>query len=74
MWPELQVPLLPRISIFHALNHKAVGRRYAANCDANYEDLNLIICHLGGGISVAAHRKGRAVDVNNALDGEGPFA
>jgi butyrate kinase len=67
-------PLLPRISIFHALNHKAVGRRYAANCDANYEDLNLIICHLGGGISVAAHRKGRAVDVNNALDGEGPFS
>jgi butyrate kinase len=67
-------PLLPRISIFHALNHKAVGRRYAADCDANYEDLNLIICHLGGGISVAAHRKGRAVDVNNALDGEGPFS
>ena len=54
MWPELQVPSLAAYFNFHALNHKAVGRRYAANCDANYEDLNLIICHLGGGISVAA--------------------
>ena len=48
--------------------------RYAAEIGREYEDLNLIICHMGGGISVAAHEKGRAVDANNALDGEGPFS
>lgn len=67
-------PLLPRVSIFHALNHKAIARRYAREHGAKYEELNLIICHLGGGISVAAHRQGKVVDVNNALDGEGPFS
>lgn len=67
-------PLLPRVSIFHALNHKAIARRYAHEHGANYEELNLIVCHLGGGISVAAHCQGRVVDVNNALDGEGPFS
>ncbi|WP_071147751.1 butyrate kinase [Bacteroides ihuae] len=67
-------PLLPRVSIFHALNHKAVARRYAKENGAVYENLNLIICHLGGGISVAVHRSGKAVDVNNALDGDGPFS
>ncbi|MDR1591447.1 MAG: butyrate kinase [Prevotellaceae bacterium] len=66
-------PLFPRISIFHALNQKAIARRYAADCGKRYEDLNLVIAHLGGGISVGAHRKGRAVDVNNAL-GYGPFS
>ena len=67
-------PLLPRVSIFHALNHKAVARRYARDEQVKYEEQNLIICHLGGGITVAAHKKGRVVDVNNGLDGEGPFA
>ncbi|MGL5261244.1 MAG: butyrate kinase [Bacteroides sp.] len=67
-------PLLPRISIFHALNQKAIARRHAAEHDKRYEDLNLIVCHLGGGISVGAHQKGRVVDVNNVLDGEGPFS
>lgn len=67
-------PVLPRVSIFHALNHKAVARRYAREQGVKYEEQNLIVCHLGGGISVAAHRKGRVVDVNNALDGEGPFS
>lgn len=67
-------PLLPRVSIFHALNHKAIARRYAQEHGVKYEEQNLIICHLGGGISVAAHRQGRVVDVNNALDGEGPFS
>ena len=67
-------PLLPRVSIFHALNHKAIARRYAREHGVKYEEQNLIICHLGGGISVAAHRQGRVVDVNNALDGEGPFS
>ncbi|NDV82209.1 butyrate kinase [Bacteroides sp. 51] len=67
-------PLLPRVSIFHALNHKAIARRYAREHGVKYEEQNLIVCHLGGGISVAAHRQGRVVDVNNALDGEGPFS
>lgn len=67
-------PLLPRVSIFHALNQKAIARRYAKENGCKYEDLNLIVCHLGGGISVAAHRKGKVADVNNALDGEGPIA
>ena len=68
------IPEIERISIFHALNSKAVSRKYAASIGKHYEDLNLIICHLGGGISVGAHHNGRAIDVNNALDGEGPFS
>lgn len=63
-----------RISIFHALNHKAVARIYAQKVGKRYEDLNLIIAHMGGGISVGAHQRGRVIDVNNALDGEGPFS
>lgn len=67
-------PELPRISIFHALNQKAVARRYAKEHNKPYNELNLIIAHLGGGITVGAHKKGRVVDVNNGLDGEGPFS
>ena len=67
-------PLMPRITIWHALNQKAIARRFAAERHCHYEDLNLIICHLGGGISIAAHQHGRAIDANNALDGEGPFS
>ncbi len=67
-------PLMNRICIWHALNQRAIARRYAAEVGREYEDLNLIICHMGGGISVAAHDHGRAVDANNALDGEGPFS
>ena len=67
-------PLMPRICIWHALNQRAIARRYARGIGKEYEDLNLIICHLGGGISVAAHEKGKAIDANNALDGEGPFS
>ena len=67
-------PLMPRIAIWHALNQRAIARRYARGIGKEYEDLNLIICHLGGGISVAAHEHGRAIDANNALDGEGPFS
>ena len=63
-----------RQSIWHALNQRAIARRYAKEHGKRYEDLNLIVAHLGGGISVAAHEHGRAVDVNNALDGEGPFS
>lgn len=67
-------PLMNRICIWHALNQKAIARRFAQEIGRRYEDLNLIVCHLGGGISVAAHDHGRAVDANNALDGEGPFS
>lgn len=67
-------PLMPRITTWHALNQRAVARRFAAERGQRYEDLDLIICHLGGGISVGAHRHGRCIDVNNALDGEGPFS
>lgn len=67
-------PLMPRVTIWHALNQKAIARRYAKEQGKRYEDLDLIICHLGGGISVAAHHRGRAIDANNALDGEGPFS
>ena len=66
-------PDFQRISIFHALNQKSTARTYAHSRGMEYEDLNLIIAHLGSGISVGAHKKGRVIDVNNGLDGEGPF-
>jgi butyrate kinase len=68
------MPLIERTSIFHALNHKAIGREVAKDHEKKYEELNLIIAHLGGGISVAVHQKGRVIDVNNALDGDGPMS
>lgn len=68
------MPEIPRISIFHALNQKAVARRAAAEMNKHYDECNFVVAHLGGGISVGAHLKGRVVDVNNALDGEGPFS
>ena len=67
-------PELPRISIFHALNHKAVARKAAAKLGKAYSEVNLIVAHLGGGISIASHKRGKVVDVYNALDGEGPFS
>ncbi len=67
-------PELPRTSIFHALNQKAVAKRYAKETGVNYEDLNLIVVHMGGGVSVGAHRDGKVVDVFNALDGDGAFS
>ncbi len=67
-------PKFVRHSIFHALNQKAIARKYAKSVDKPYHELNLIIAHLGGGISVGAHKKGRVIDVNNALDGDGPFS
>lgn len=65
---------IERKAIWHALNQKAVARLVAKDVGRPYDKLNLIVVHLGGGISVAAHRKGRVVDVNNALNGDGPFA
>lgn len=74
-------PHLPRITTWHALNQRAIGRRFAADWSRQhpdtpkkYEDMDLIIVHLGGGISIGAHHHGRCIDVNNAFDGEGPFS
>jgi butyrate kinase len=67
-------PLFKRVSIFHALNQKAIARSYARSIQKTYEELNLIVAHLGGGISVGVHQKGLVIDVNQALDGEGPMS
>ncbi|GAA3725397.1 butyrate kinase [Salinicoccus jeotgali] len=63
-----------RKSIFHALNQKAVARKYAYSIGRNYEDINVIVCHMGGGITVGAHAHGRVIDVNDGLAGEGPMS
>jgi butyrate kinase len=74
-WARLSgVPDIRRRSIFHALNHKYSARLAARELGRSYESVNLIVCHLGGGISIGVHRQGRVVDVNNALNGEGPIA
>lgn len=67
-------PLFEKKSIFHALNQKAVARLFAKDTHQHYEDLNLIVCHMGGGITVGAHKNGKVVDVNNGYDGNGPFS
>lgn len=67
------MPEIPRISILHALNQKAIARKAALDLGKKYEKLNFIVAHLGGGISVGVHYKGKVIDVNNALNGEGPF-
>lgn len=68
------VPELPRTSVFHALNQKAVAKRYAKEVGKNYEALRLIVVHMGGGVSVGAHVDGKVIDVFNALDGDGAFS
>ncbi|WP_087971629.1 butyrate kinase [Oceanobacillus rekensis] len=67
------IPEISRRSIFHALNHKAAARKAATTLQATYEKLNLIIIHMGRGITIGAHHLGRVIDVNNGLDGDGPF-
>ena len=66
--------LIERKSIFHALNQKAVARRVAKELGKNYKDLNLIVTHMGGGITVGVHKQGKVIDVNNGLHGDGPFS
>lgn len=66
--------LFRKRSIFHALNQKAVARRWAKEQGKTYGEVNLIVAHLGGGVSVGLHQHGKVVDVNNALNGEGPFS
>lgn len=68
------LPEFKRQSLFHALNQKAIARRAASDLGKQITNCNLIVAHLGGGISIGAHLHGRVVDVNNALDGEGPFS
>lgn len=62
-----------RSTIFHALNQKEVAYQYAKSIGKKYDELNLIVVHLGSGITIGAHKHGKVVDVNNALNGEGPF-
>jgi butyrate kinase len=68
------LPEIERKSFSHALSLKSAARRAARDLGRAYEDLNLVVAHLGGGISVTAHHQGRMVDVNQALDGTGPFS
>ncbi|WP_449185966.1 butyrate kinase [Zhurongbacter thermophilus] len=68
-WPEFQ-----RKSIFHALNQRAIARKWAREQGKDYKDVNVVVAHMGGGISIGAHKQGRVIDVNNALDGEGPMS
>ena len=68
------VPELPRTSVFHALNQKAVAKRYAKEIGKPYNSLNLVVVHMGGGVSVGAHKEGRVIDIFNALDGDGAFS
>ncbi|WP_209123111.1 butyrate kinase [Alkalihalobacillus sp. BA299] len=65
---------IERKSIFHALNQKAIARIAAKDIGKSYEDLNLIVVHMGGGITVGVHKEGRVIDVNDGLYGEGPFS
>ncbi|MCM2583238.1 butyrate kinase [Bacillus subtilis] len=68
------MPEIERKSIFHALNQKAVARKAAASLGKRYENMKMIITHMGGGITIGVHDRGRVVDVNNGLHGEGPFS
>ena len=68
------IPKIPRKGIFHALNQKAIGRRAAKEMGKKYGDCNFLIVHMGGGVSVGAHKDGRVIDNTNGLDGEGPFS
>ncbi len=68
------IPEIKRRSIFHALNQKAVARRVAQKLGMTYEKSRFIVVHMGGGITVGAHLEGRVIDVNNGLNGEGPFS
>lgn len=68
------IPQIERVAVFHALNQKAIGKECAKELGKKYEDCNFVIAHMGGGVTIAAHKKGRAIDVNNGVEGEGPFS
>lgn len=63
-----------RVCQFHVLNQKAIARKVARVLGKTYEEVNVIVCHIGGGITVGMHRCGKVVDVNNGLDGDGPMS
>ncbi|MBM3404271.1 MAG: butyrate kinase [Bacteroidetes bacterium] len=68
------MPELPRRSFLHTLNQRAVARKYALEIGKKYEEMNIIVAHMGGGISIGMHKQGRIVDVNNGLNGDGPMS
>lgn len=68
------IPGIERKSKFHALNQKAIARRAAKQLNRKYDESNFIVIHIGGGISIGAHEKGKVIDVNNVIDGDGPMA
>ena len=68
------IPGIARRCSWHPLNQKAIARRYAKEQGTTYEALNLVVCHMGGGLTVGAHRHGRVIDVNNGIEGEGPMS
>jgi butyrate kinase len=67
-------PGIQRRSVMHPLNAKKMARQAARELGRDYSEMDLIVVHMGGGISVGAHHRGRVIDVNNALDGDGPFS
>lgn len=67
-------PEFERRSVFHALEQKSVARKFAKTVLKKYEDLNLIVVQMGNGITVGAHQKGRVIDSNQGVDGDGPFS
>ena len=67
------LPLVNRKSIFHALNQKAVAHRVSKEMGRHYEEMNFIVAHMGGGVTIGAHQHGKVIDVNNGLHGDGPF-
>ena len=64
---------MPHQTIWHALNQREIAKRYCREHNLKYEDLDLIVCHLGSGISFALHHHGRAIECSNAMSGDGPF-
>lgn len=68
------MPGIERKAKDHPLNQKAAARRAAVELGGEYQEFNFLVAHLGGGISLGVHKKGRIVDVNNVLDGDGPFS
>ncbi|CAM3014335.1 butyrate kinase [Hathewaya histolytica] len=68
------IKAIQRKSYFHALSQKAIAKAYSKTHHKRYEDINLVVAHIGSGITVGAHKNGRVIDVNNGLEGEGPFS
>ena len=68
------LPQMPHRCVFHALNQKATARKYCKEVDQEYKDVNILICHMGGGISVGVHTGGKIIDVNNCVNGTGTFS